>query len=229
MEQFDVNTFNVSAFDAILARGLSYGLGETNGQMCIEAAICSVLGLPHGDDPGCVASVVRSFKISLNDSSWSSEKARAKGLRDLGLAQLGSKGVVDDVEFATRIAEKTIRVLVPMLLREVAGKDSKCMAAADRCEKEGSEDAARDAARGAASDAARYAASDAARYAARAARDAARYAASAARAASDAARAASDAARDAASDKYLLLMAGMGLEVLRELNSPGIALLGVPA
>jgi hypothetical protein len=202
MEQFDVNTFNVSAFDAILARGLSYGLGETNGQMCIEAAICSVLGLPHGDDPGCVASVVRSFKISLNDSSWSSEKARAKGLRDLGLAQLGSKGVVDDVEFATRIAEKTIRVLVPMLLREVAGKDSKCMAAADRCEKEGSEDAASDAAS---------------------------YAASAARAASDAARAASDAARDAASDKYLLLMAGMGLEVLRELNSPGIALLGVPA
>ena len=99
---FDISTFNVEEFDCILACGLSKGLGQRDNQVCIEAAICQTLGLPHSDDPGCVADTVRAFKIALNDSKWSSPKARAEGLRDLGLAQLGSKGVVGNVEFATR-------------------------------------------------------------------------------------------------------------------------------
>jgi hypothetical protein len=59
--QFDVATFNVAKFDEILARGLSMGMGRRGGSMCIEAAICCVLDLPHGDDPGCVAAAVRGF------------------------------------------------------------------------------------------------------------------------------------------------------------------------
>src|SRR6185437_5322809 len=59
--------------------------------------------------------------------------------------------------FATRLAELTIRHLVPKLFRELFAGNEALMAAALRCEKEGTVDAAR-----AASDAAR-AASDAAR------------------------------------------------------------------
>jgi len=92
--------FDVEKYDTILARGLSHGLGEAGGQVCIEAAICEVLGLGHSDDPKCVSAAVRRFKISLNDSNWSSPEARAKGLRELGIAQLGSLGIVYDTDAA---------------------------------------------------------------------------------------------------------------------------------
>ncbi len=182
----------VPKFDEILTRGLCKGVGERDGQMCIEAAICAAMDLPHGDDPVCVADSVRAYKIGLNDSEWSSPAARAAGLRDLGIAQIGSKGVVDDVAFVTRLSELTIRHFIPALFRDVFKDDPKCLAAADECERVGSSYAA-SAAR-AASDAAR-----AASYAARAASDAASAASYAARAASDAASDASYAASDAAS------------------------------
>jgi hypothetical protein len=187
---FDIQTFDIKKFDSILSHGLSSGLGHRGEQVCIEAAICETLGLPHSDDPKCVASAVRSFKISLNDSQWSSPQARAKGLRDLGIAQLGSLGVVDNVEFSKRLAEKLIRVLIPKLFRELFAGNKTLQDAADRCEKEGTSDAADAAARAA--------------YAARAA----------------------DAAAYAAGDSYLILAAQLALDTLRELNSPGVTLLG---
>ena len=151
----------VPRIDAILARGLSAGLGQKGKQVCIEAAICEALNLPHGDDPQCVAIAVRAFKIRLNDSNWSSPEARAAGLRNLGIAQLGSLGVVNDVEFARRMAHATIQVLIPALFRQIFTLDTpqhqKCREAADRCA-----DAAADAARWAAAAAARWAAADAA-------------------------------------------------------------------
>lgn len=142
----NVQDFNVAKFDEILARGLSNGLGKQGEQVCIEAAICETLGLPHGDDPGCVGAAVRAFKISLNDSNWSSSLARAQGMRDLGLAQLGSKGLVDDVEFVTKLSEKLIRVLIPKLFRQIFPENEACLDAADRCEQEGTKDAAANAA-----------------------------------------------------------------------------------
>src|SRR5258708_26571172 len=86
----------IKKFDSILERGLCAGVGDRDGQMCVEAAICAALNLPHGDNPSCVASFVRDYKIALNDANWSSPQARAKGLRDLGIAQIGSKGIVSD-------------------------------------------------------------------------------------------------------------------------------------
>ena len=159
---FNLKSFDIAKYDSILSRGLSKGMGKPGKQVCIEAAICETLGLPHGDDPQCVAESVRRFKIRLNDSDWSSPAARAQGLRDLGLAQLGSLGVVDDEEFAKRIAEKTIRVLLPKLFREVFPENQECLAAALKCEQEGTKEAARKARAAAA--AASYAA-DAAAYA----------------------------------------------------------------
>jgi hypothetical protein len=84
--------------------GLSEGVGRREpGQMCVEAVVCCALGLPHGDDPGCVAEWLRCLMIQLNDSVWSSRQARAQGLRRAAVAQLGSKGVLNESEFAVRV------------------------------------------------------------------------------------------------------------------------------
>src|SRR5208282_1971849 len=84
------------------------------GQMCVEAAVCYALGLPHGDDPGCVAPALRALKIRLNDSNCSSPASRAAGMRRLAVAQLGSAGVLDEEEFARRVVDYAIRVSTPM-------------------------------------------------------------------------------------------------------------------
>lgn len=217
---FDVKDFDVKKFDEILSRGLSYGL-QSGDQVCIEAAICQTLGLGLSDDPKCVASSVRQFKISLNDSIWSSPEARAKGLRNLGLAQLGSLGVVSDDEFVTKLSERMIRILIPTLFREVFSNppNPECLEAAHKCEFEGTVDAAE-----AASDAA-----DGAAVAATAATDA-YYSRAAAEAAADnrpseAASYAAYVANSRAADFYLGIAAKLALDTLIELNSPGISLL----
>ena len=205
----------VAKFDAILSRGLGTGVGKRDGQMCIEAAICAVLDLPHGDDPVCVTPAVRNYKIRLNDSHrWVSAASRADGLRALGLAQIGSAGVVDGNEFARILAEKTIRVLIPDLFRRFTDTPE-MLAAAERCEREGTREAVSEARRVAS--AAASAAADA-YAAASAAASAAAYAAASASAAASAA---------SAPEYYLRLSAGLALDVLRELGSPGVKLLEV--
>ena len=133
----DVVTKLLTVVDA----GLSSGMGDPiPGQMCVEAAVCYALDLPHGDDPQCVAPTLRSLKIRLNDSIWSSKAARAKGLRRLAVMQLGSKDNLDEGEFAKRLADLACRTSVPIALRAAASihKDPKHVQAlreaANRCE-----------------------------------------------------------------------------------------------
>src|SRR3990167_3433678 len=134
---------------SVVDKGLSKGLGNPKpGEMCVEAAVCYALGLPRGDDPSCVAPALRAVKIRLNDSNWSSKQARAKGLRRLAVAQLGSASHLDEKEFRRRIVDHAIRRSVPSALRSAASiiKDEKHKAAlceaANRCEKEGTRQAA---------------------------------------------------------------------------------------
>ena len=189
----------------VVDAGLVSGVGKPiPGQMCVEAAVCYALDLPHGDDPECVSRALRSLKIKLNDSSWSSNAARTKGLRRLALIQLGSRNHLDDKEFAKRVTELAIRKQVPIALRTTASINKQplhkqaLLDAANKCEIEGSRQSAFDA-REVAREARRaaYAAADAAAYAyASTYADAATYAA--AYAAADAAEvAAADAAADA--------------------------------
>src|SRR3990167_2676755 len=148
----------IPKFDAILSRGLCSGVGDRDGQMCIEAAICAALDLPHGDNPSCVEPAIRSYKIALNDKQWTSPEARAKGLRNLGIAQIGSNGVVDGHEFVTRLAKRTIQVLLPEMVRSIPRlvKHAQLLALAEVCEQEGTPKAAREL-RDVLSDAAAYA------------------------------------------------------------------------
>ncbi len=205
----------------VVDAGLVYGMGTpTPGKMCVEAAVCFALGLPHSDNPPCVAGAVRSFKIALNDKTWSSPAARAKGMRRVAIAQLGSRGEIDEKKFLEVLAEKTIRRVVPVALRAAASRQkdeadkTALEAAAVRCEQEGTKEASR-----AAETLARKiywnSAAAAAAYAAYAA-------AAAAYAAADAA---ADDAADAARDKVLSLAAECCVEALREVGSPGVALM----
>jgi hypothetical protein len=207
--------------------GLVAGVGKPEpGKLCVEAAVCFALGLPHGDDPQCVAQPLRRLKIRLNDAAWSSKEARAKGLRRLAVAQLGSAGVLDEKEFVRRVVDVTIRRAVPVGLRAAAKANPKFAerleACAVRCEQEGTRESCQEAhllARAAAA-----AAADAVAYAA--AVDAAVAAAYAAAVdAADAAVAAADAVAyaDAARtrDRVLAQYAEWVVEILIDMKAPG--------
>ena len=208
--------------------GLVSGIGEpVPGQMCVEAAVCYAMGLPHSDQPSCVAPVLRRLKIALNDKSWSSPQARAAGLRRLAVAQLGSAGVLDEREFTRRVAAMTIRTVVPLALRAAAtrvrglarlpehaerGVHLFLEGAAVTCERDGSRDAARKARAAAYAADAAYAAADAAAAAYAAAdADAAAYAAAAAYPA--ALRAAARAAADKALAPTVAAMQDSAIEL----------------
>jgi hypothetical protein len=101
--------------DAGLCSGLDDGSydDERNplpGHMCVEAAVCYAIGEEHHDHPRCVDSNLRSFKIELNDQDgWASNVTRARGLRELAIAQLGTRGKFDSAEFASRLKFKLLR------------------------------------------------------------------------------------------------------------------------
>ena len=130
----------VTKINTLLDSGLCFGVGKPKpGKMCVEAAICYALDLPHGDDPGCVMPSLRRLKIRLNDSRWSTNKARAEGLRRLAIAH-GSKGM-DEKDFAKRVATMTIRTVVPGALRSAAKRltgehSTRLLAIALKCEQE---------------------------------------------------------------------------------------------
>jgi hypothetical protein len=227
----EINESIITKLLSTVDAGLCYGMGKpVPGQMCVEAAVCYSLGLPHSDDPGCVSPALRSLKIKLNDSEWSSNEARAKGLRRLAVAQLGSKDVLGENKFVDRVVKLVIQKNVAKALRQAAELHAdeahklSMNQTADRCEKEGTKTAAYAAYTAAY---AAYTAANAA-YAANAAANAANaaYAAYAANAAADAANAAyaaADAAANAAAerDKVLAEFAEDVVQILIDLDAPG--------
>lgn len=237
----DVVTKLLSVVDA----GLSSGMGNpVPGQMCVEAAVCYALGLPHGDDPKCVDPVLRLLKIRLNDSDWSSKAARAKGLRRLAVIQLGSNDNLDQREFVMKLADLACLTSVPIALRAAASvhKDQKHVQAlrdaANRCETSPNREAAEyakkvaNSAYAAASASAAYAASAsaadasyAAAYAASASAASAAYAsyayAASAADASASAYAAASASASAVRDKILSDFAEGVVQILVEMKVPG--------
>ena len=145
--QFEITEPLVRKLLATVDAGLTNGLGEPiPGKMCVEAAISYALGEPHGDGPSCVEPCVRAGKIALNDSRWSSNEARAKGMRAVAIAQLGSRGVVGPIRYTARLAELTIRQIVPISLRAAASvipaHYTNLHAAALQCEEDGTANAA---------------------------------------------------------------------------------------
>ena len=133
-------TFDRKRYDELLSRGLPSGMGDTE-HACIMACLNLACGgkLTDAAESPCVLPAAARFAIRLNDASWSSELARAEGLRDLGLALLGTKDI-DGKVFLLRLAEATIREVVPVFLRRAKLED-----AAKRCEAEGTRESAQKA------------------------------------------------------------------------------------
>ena len=99
----------------VVDAGLSIGRGRSEpGHMCVEAAVCFALGLPHSDKPPCVAAVVRDIKVHINDcGGWESGSRRAAGLRRLAIAQLGSVDV-DRKSFINMFNTMLVQEIIPM-------------------------------------------------------------------------------------------------------------------
>lgn len=207
---------------AVVDAGLVIGLGTpVLGNMCVEAAVCFALGLPYGDHPACVGAAVCKFKISLNDACWSSNTVRTKGLRKLAIAQLGSD-TIDQNKFSQILIKLTIQRLLPFLYRDLAATPKiathkvELLAAADRCEQDGTKESAWQAQKAAAA-ASAYAASAYAATCAAAAACATCASAAACAASTYAAACATTAMRDS----ILFLIADIGLEALKQCESPG--------
>jgi hypothetical protein len=210
----------------LLNYGLVSGLGSQRpGEMCVEAAVCCALGLPHGDNPPCVGRTVRAFKIRLNDCNWPTDKDRAEGMRGLAIAQLGSDSL-DQMEFGKLMFLRGTQILLPFIWRKEADKIS----AADKksemiewcqlMEKCETFDEARELTK----DASAYA-SAAVGYASDYASDAASYAYAYADYAS--AYASASASASGYRHELLMLTAHVGLNVLIEMKSPGCKWLGI--
>ncbi len=106
----------VDSINSALDKGLVKGLGSPiEGKMCIEALICFKLGLPHSDNPPCVGYEIRQAKIALNDCAWSSPLARAKGMKKLAIAQLGSN-IINDTDFVLALKLESTRRILPFLI-----------------------------------------------------------------------------------------------------------------
>lgn len=102
----------------LLSAGLTKGKGiPEKGEMCVEAVICYAQGLPHSDNPSCVGSSVRSMKIRLNDNIWSSNKARAEGMKKIAIAQLGSDKL-DQEKFDELYSCNYGRIVLPYLIKK---------------------------------------------------------------------------------------------------------------
>ena len=174
--------------------GLHAGLGVPEpGNMCVEAAIAFALGEPHGDGPTCVHPVVRAGNIILSDCAWSSDLARANGMRRVAIAQLGSTEI-DYIKYVTLLAQYTQDEIVPLAAASAsAAKYAKYAAKYAKY-------------------AAKYAQYDQyaqyAQYAAASAQYAAQYAAA-------------SAAASAAQDAALRLSAELMVRALQECGSPG--------
>lgn len=137
-----------SKLTEIVSAGLVKGLGTPEpGKLCLEAAICLALGEAHGDKPSCVAAPDNAFAIRLQDAYPGTPEERAKLFLPLGLAQLGTAGT-DRKPWAKLLVEGTIRKVLPMWLRNAAEKQSDkthraaLLAAADKCESDGTQESA---------------------------------------------------------------------------------------
>jgi hypothetical protein len=101
----------------VLSKGIVHGLGKPiPGQMCVEAAVSYSMGYEHSDKPDCVSELISDFKICLNDRGWSSDRARAKGLRRVAIAQLGSDEI-ENADFGEAVYRAFLAKFLPVYVK----------------------------------------------------------------------------------------------------------------
>jgi hypothetical protein len=199
--------FDRDRYERLCAAGMPSGMG-TRESACVMAALNLACGGDLTDSAAspCVLPAARAFAVRLNEARWSSPTARASGMHDLGLALLGTADL-DRATFVRRLAEGTIRRVLPIALRAVGLVEH-----ADRCEREGTADSAAYATYSTSAAPSAPAAYAAAAYAAAA------YAAPASAARAYAASASAAAAAASAADYVLRVSATLATEILTEMR-----------
>jgi len=138
--------FVAERFGGVLYRGAHL----PNGKACLHEALNVYQGKDWSDDTGGTLDLRQ-----LNDGPWSSDEARTTHMLPLGAIVLAwpTWSPKRRREWTQRVAEGVIREIVPPALRRAAEvipeKAPALLAAATRCEIEGSRAAARAAARAA--------------------------------------------------------------------------------
>jgi hypothetical protein len=112
----------------IVDAGFTKGLGNPEaGQLCVEAAVCLAVGEEHNARPSCIGAAVRDYLVILNDADgWGTNAERARGLRRLAVAQLGSN-TVDQKCFAESIVLKGVNSLYPPLVSIFKKSEQGCI------------------------------------------------------------------------------------------------------
>jgi len=215
----------IQQFDSLIAPGLAPTDYHRDNLENAQSALCLSLGLHRWARPENILLSAWGYVSRLNGLPWSSPEARAAGLRDITIAQLGSRGVASDANFVHLVEAKLFSILLPRLFRRKMYDTMNDEWLIQRCEKYADLRSAKEAAD---SVGARYVSSwlnmlavcwDEGFLADRAhAVETGDYIPWIAKHAQ-----ASDAT--ATQDEYLLLAAGLGLETLRELRSPGCSLI----
>jgi hypothetical protein len=145
MIQTEINELVCTRILGVVDYGLCKGLGEpVPGNMCVEAAINYAFSNEHSDDAHCESQYLREFKISINDLDWSSNESRAKGLRRLAIASLGTDENFDGEEFKNKQSRLLISKYFVNILKFAARRvrpeyKSSILRAALRCERYGTE------------------------------------------------------------------------------------------
>jgi hypothetical protein len=203
--------------------------GGKDQDVCVMQAIARAVGLNPNNDQveECVGSAVGAFNRKLNDCSWSSDQSRAEGMKQLGVASIGSNQL-DQMEFGKLMFLRGTQKLLPLVFREIAKiKTGDYQATlnkhADLCEKVTTFKEAQKACKDASADADADAYASASAYAdasasADAYADADAYASAYAYAY---AYADFKNAKLGEKDRLLLLTAQVGVDCLKELKSPG--------
>ena len=111
--------FNFESYLTRVRQGFSSDLGKRDSVICVQAAVCEALGMRHDDAPRCVEPAIRRFLIALNDADWSSKETRARWLNRIGIAQLGSLGVVDGAEFLKALTLRMVKEIVQDLFKRI--------------------------------------------------------------------------------------------------------------
>ena len=121
----EYNKLLFERFGGVLKGG---GHGDCESEACPMEIRAILLGL-HGDDPD--KSPRDAWARIMADAVWSSDAARTAAMREVVLRD------EPDAGWPARLAEATIRRLLPPMLRDVG-----LMAEAERCEREGTAEAA---------------------------------------------------------------------------------------
>jgi len=206
-----INQGLVNSIHSLLDKGVTccFSPDPKPGNMCLEQVISYALGEEIGDKPSCVGKQVRKFVIYLNDANWSSPSARAEGMKQLAIAQLGSDSLNQD-EFREKLIFAVITKLLPAMFRDLGEekwkKEIKSL--------EGAKDLKEATEAAAAASVAAYATADA-----DVAADVVSTVYAFSSAASDAALYATYATNTG--DKYFKMVAHLAVEVLKDMGSPG--------